>query len=90
MSKHGGCLANIFKLLLVCVIAFYAAFHIGGRSMPFQYWSGYGRSENVTNPSTRFRNGIFGDPINQTHAKRVRRAHFLSRNEHCECLRLPD
>jgi hypothetical protein len=51
MSKRGGCLANIFKLLLVCVIAFYAAlgltspwaFHIGGRSTPLLYWSGYGK-----------------------------------------------
>ena len=51
MSKRGGCLANIFKLLLLCVIVFYVAvgltnpwaFHIGGRSTPFLYWSGYGK-----------------------------------------------
>jgi hypothetical protein len=51
MSRRGGCLANIFKLLLVFVIVFYVAlgltspwaFHIGGRSTPFLYWSGYGK-----------------------------------------------
>lgn len=51
MSKRGGCLANIFKLLLLCLIVFYSAvgltnpwaFHIGGRSTPFLYWSGFGK-----------------------------------------------
>jgi hypothetical protein len=51
MSKRGGCLVNIFKLLVLCVIVFYVAvgltnpwaFHIGGRSTPFLYWSGYGK-----------------------------------------------
>ena len=51
MSKRGGCLVNIFKLLLLCVIVFYVAvgltnpwaFHIGDRSTPFLYWSGYGK-----------------------------------------------
>jgi hypothetical protein len=58
MSKRGGCLVNIFKLLVLCVIVFYVAvgltnpwaFHIGGRSTPFLYWSGYG--ELVTKPVT--------------------------------------
>ena len=51
MSRRHGCLANIFKLLLLCVIVFYGAvgltnpwaFHIGNRSTPFLYWSGYGK-----------------------------------------------
>jgi len=51
MSKRAGCLANIFKLLVLCVIVFYVAvgltnpwaFHLGGRSTPFLYWSGYGK-----------------------------------------------
>lgn len=51
MPRRGGCLANILKLLLVCVIAFYGAvgltnpwaFHIGGRSTPLLFWSGYGK-----------------------------------------------
>ncbi len=60
MSKRGGCLASIFKLLLLCVIVFYGAvgltnpwaFHIGGRSTPFLYWSGYGKlvTKNGTYP----------------------------------------
>jgi hypothetical protein len=60
------------------------------RFVPFLYWSGYGKSENVTNPSARFRNRIFGDAINQIHAKRLRRAHFFCSNEHFEGSRLPD
>ena len=51
MSRRHGCLADIFKLLLLCVIVFYGAvgltnpwaFHIGGRPTPFLYWSGYGK-----------------------------------------------
>jgi hypothetical protein len=51
MSRRSGCLSNIFKLLLLCVIVFYVAvgltnpwaFHIGGRSTPLLYWSGYGK-----------------------------------------------
>lgn len=51
MARRHGCLADIFKLLLLCVIVFYGAvgltnpwaFHIGGRSTPFLYWSGYGK-----------------------------------------------
>jgi len=51
MSRRHGCLANIFKLILLCVIVFYGAvgltnpwaFHIGGRSTPLLYWSGYGK-----------------------------------------------
>ena len=51
MSRRHGCLPNIFKLLLLCVIVFYGAvgltnpwaFHIGGRSTPFLYWSGDGK-----------------------------------------------
>jgi hypothetical protein len=51
MSRRHGCLANIFKFILLCVIVFYGAvgltnpwaFHIGGRSTPLLYWSGYGK-----------------------------------------------
>ena len=51
MARRHGCLANIFKLLLLCVVVFYGAvgltnpwaFHIGGRSTPFLYWSGHGK-----------------------------------------------
>lgn len=52
MSTHRhGCLASLVKLLILCVIVFYGAvgltnpwaFHIGGRSTPLLYWSGYGK-----------------------------------------------
>ena len=49
-GRH-GCLANLFKLLVLCVIVFYGAvgvtnpwaFHIGRRWTPLLYWSGYGK-----------------------------------------------
>lgn len=50
-TRRGGCLTNLFKLLAFCVIVLYGvvaliapwAFHIGGRSTPLLYWSGYGK-----------------------------------------------
>ena len=46
-----GCLANLFLLLVLCVIVLYGvvgvtspwAFHIGGRWTPLLYWSGCGK-----------------------------------------------
>lgn len=50
-TRPPGCLATLFKLLILCVIVFYGvvgltspwAFHIGGRWTPLLYWSGYGK-----------------------------------------------
>jgi hypothetical protein len=50
-TRRRGCLANLFKLLVLCAIVFYGAvgvtnpwaFHIGGRWTPMLYWSGYGK-----------------------------------------------
>jgi len=61
MSRPGkGCLWQLFKLLLLCVVVVYGlagltspwAFHIGGRSTPLLYWSGYGKlvTKNGTYP----------------------------------------
>lgn len=50
-TRRHGCLASLFKLLLLSVVVFYGAvgvtnpwaFHIGGRWTPLLYWSGYGK-----------------------------------------------
>lgn len=50
-TRRHGCLTNLLKLLLLCVIVFYGAvgvtnpwaFHIGRRWTPLLYWSGYGK-----------------------------------------------
>ena len=50
-TRRHGCLAGLFKLLLLCGIVIYGAvavtspwaFHIGGRWTPLLYWSGYGK-----------------------------------------------
>jgi hypothetical protein len=49
-TRRHGFLAELFKLLVLCVIVLYGAvgvtspwaFHIGGRWTPLLYWSGYG------------------------------------------------
>jgi hypothetical protein len=50
-TRRHGCLANLFKFLVLFVIVFYGAvgvtnpwaFHIGGRWTPLLYWSAYGK-----------------------------------------------
>jgi hypothetical protein len=50
-TRRHGFLADLFKLLVLCVIILYGAvgvtspwaFHIGGRWTPLLYWSGYGK-----------------------------------------------
>jgi len=49
--QRKGCLWTIFQLLLLCLVVTYGvagltspwAFHIGGRTTPLLYWSGYGK-----------------------------------------------
>jgi hypothetical protein len=51
VRRRHGCLATLFGLLVLCVVAVYGvaaltspwAFHIGGRWTPLLYWSGSGK-----------------------------------------------
>lgn len=60
--RHGclGCFGSLLGLILLCLVVVYGvvavtspwAFHIGGRSTPLMYWSGYGKlvTKNGTYP----------------------------------------
>ena len=61
-GRRHGILADLFKLLALCVILVYGvvgvtspwAFHIGGRWTPLLYWSGYGKLVTKTGTQIHF------------------------------------